>query len=671
MIETRRRTSRAKSSVNGRTLVFYFLAWTLPPLLFRAAVWRFRLYGPTPVSTLSSQAAGLALSVAQDLSVAAQALLLGLAASWLWRRSSAVFGAVTSVLFAACMGYAVADLLLFWNFGIRLNLEFLEYVRWSGSFESSVQAMDLSPLWIGWALVLGAALSMGALLSRRPTLLEVSVCRVLLLGLCVLAGPLVTVATPSGVAYYAGSPVFNDQRTLLLYGLEGMRERRAWPDAALAPPPMAAFSRAERFERVDPDYPLLKETKGFSGEKAFDLRIGPEERPHVVVLFMESFRAADVGVLGGRHGASPEFDSLASRGILFSRFYANGVQTTRGVLAALYGILPRFSHRSVQAGAPDIPLIGLPDLFKRRGYETAFIHGGSLAFENQDRFLAGHGMDEVCGVERIGEAFPSASRLSWGIHDEYIMRYAADWIRRRDRQGVPSFVTILTVTNHHPWEPPAGWKPCSTPNHAVGEHARFLESFRYSDHCLGLFRDLLKETGLAERTILFILADTAQPMGEHGQNHLLLNHAFEENLRIPLLIAAEGRVKTPTVIDQVGSQADLLPTVMDLFHMTGINHAVGTSLVRRVPHRTVFFNNPFSVGYWGFRRNDRKYIYCVDTRRHLLFDLAADPRERTDLSGRRPAESERCHALASGVHRLFEHLYAERRFAPVRRSQGE
>ena len=59
---------------------------------------------------------------------------------------------------------------------------------------------------------------------------------------------------------------------------------------------------------------------------------------------------------------------------------------------------------------------------------------------------------------------------------------------------------------------------------------------------------------------------------------------------------ANGIQTTRAVIASLfGSQIDLLPTVMDLLGLTGVNHAVGTSLVRRVVDRTAYFNNPFAL----------------------------------------------------------------------------
>src|SRR4029453_1390486 len=136
--------------------------------------------------------------------------------------------------------------------------------------------------------------------------------------------------------------------------------------------------------------------------------------------------------------------------------------------------------------------------------------------------------------------------------------------------------------HHHPWHVPAHYAAPKFDTGSNEEYGRFLQTFHYSDHCLGQFFDLLKAKGLDRKTIVFVLADTATPQGEHHNNFMLVNYLYEENLRIPLLIVAPGHHKKPAVIDDVGSQVDLLPTVMDLFGMQGLNHSVGTTLVRRV-----------------------------------------------------------------------------------------
>ena len=645
-----------------RPLILFFLAWILPTALLRSASLFLHLPADGPLSIASGRFTGFILGASQDLFIALEVLVLCLCARRLFGHSGRVFAAFNSLLYTVLFGYVIFDFLLFWKIGIRMNLQFLEYVRMAGSFAGSIEALDPRPLYLGLVLTLILALTLFVYFSRRTVILKRSFNSVLLIAALAALAPVATAVAPAVVSYYAGNPLFNGQHTWVSENITDRQVVRKWTDAGNAPSPLQAFSRAEVLTRVDPNYPLLKWTEGFEGEKLFNIVLKTGERPHVIFLFLESFRAADIGALGGKYGVSPNFDGLSRQGILFSRFYANGIQTTRGVLASLYGIFPRFSLRSVQSGEPDLPLIGLPTLFKRRGYRTAFIHNGPLAFEGQDRFLTRHAFDEVYGDESIRQKFPSAAGTSWGPFDEYLMPYAVEWLLSMDRMGVPAFLTMLTMTNHHPWKTPAGHKAPRVEDVAAMEYRHYLSSFNYADKCLGSLLEMLKTNGLDKRTLVFILADTSQPMGEHNLNYFLINHLYEENLRIPMLILAEGRIAEPKSIDHIGSQVDLLPTVMDIFGMQGLNHAVGTSLVRRVPDRSVFFNNPYLLGYWGLRKNDFKYIYCVDTAGAALYDLAADPRETRNRTDVMPEPTAEYHDLVFGIHRLFEKLYTNRQF---------
>jgi lipoteichoic acid synthase len=465
---------------------------------------------------------------------------------------------------------------------------------------------------------------------------------------------------PAQLAYASDNRLLDDQwywaTSLLDAGKPVAASDRAAALELLTP-------QAEDYQRVSPDYPLLKATAGFHGPKQFELRVAPGERPHVVLLFLESFRAADVGALGGKHGASPCFDRLAREGVLFTNFYSNGVQTSRAVIAGLFGILPCLTEKSVQVANVDLPLIGVADLFNARGYRSAYFSGVSRRFESQGEFFAQHGYAEIHAEEQILAAHPQARRSSWGYHDEYVLDTALRWLVERDRQGQPGLATVFTISHHYPWETPAGHAAPRFDTGANAEYARFLSTFHYSDACLGRFVERLRETGLDRRTVLFVLGDHGAAQGEHHGNFMNVNYLYEETLRIPLLVLAAGRLQRPAVIHDPGSQVDLLPTLMDLFGLTGLNHAVGTSLVRRVENRVVYLNNPFGMQYAGLRSGDHKFMLALRPDVPYLFDLACDPGERHNLAGEHPAECRQHAADVRHVNRFFLNLYLQRRFS--------
>ena len=63
---------------------------------------------------------------------------------------------------------------------------------------------------------------------------------------------------------------------------------------------------------------------------------------NILILLLESFRAAEIGVLGSNLKLTPRFDEWSGRGILFTRFYANGFQTRHGEVAVYCSMMPNY-----------------------------------------------------------------------------------------------------------------------------------------------------------------------------------------------------------------------------------------------------------------------------------------------------------------------------------------
>jgi lipoteichoic acid synthase len=132
-----------------------------------------------------------------------------------------------------------------------------------------------------------------------------------------------------------------------------------------------------------------------------------------------------------------------------------------------------------------------------------------------------------------------------------------------------------------------------------------------------------KELGLYEETIFVLYGDHGEAFGEHG----LYQHdnvAYEEGLRVPLLIhdpqnwQGGERVKAPT------NQLDVLPTVIDLlgYGVEGGSYS-GSSLLGPPPK-----DRTLMAGCWYEREclasieGDEKYIYHYGDEPEELFDLS-------------------------------------------------
>lgn len=467
---------------------------------------------------------------------------------------------------------------------------------------------------------------------------------------------------PRRIAYATTNAILMQQLAFLKKGCSIARWALNLSKDFVMPNKRLFFSDKEEFSLLSPKYPILKYTHGFSGDKAFECKVDKDEQPHIIFLFMESWRAKDVGVLGGKHGVTPNFDRLSKQGILFKNFYSNSVKTSRAVTASLFGI-PSDIQALDAAKEPHFPLISVADVLKRDGYQCNYFLASDLNFENQRAMISAHGFDRLVGKHEILSAYPSALSTSWGVHDEYLMRYTLDHLKNSTE---PQFTTLFTISNHHPWiDPPGRHRKHPLPAFDNPDRGRYLRTYHYSDSCLGQFIDELHSSGLAENTILCILGDHGQPMGEHSNSFINQIGVYEENINVPLLIYAPGRIEEPKIIEDLGSQIDLFPTIMDILNLKGLNHAIGSSLMRAHPSKKVFFHNPFVHGYFGLRYDQTKLIYTRATKDVELYDLASDPKERNNLASHYPDLAKELLSDVRCYETFFKHLYREKIIRPT------
>jgi arylsulfatase A-like enzyme len=222
---------------------------------------------------------------------------------------------------------------------------------------------------------------------------------------------------------------------------------------------------------------------------------------------------------------------------------------------------------------------------------------------------------------------------------------------------------LATLSVHHPFELPPGYQPPALAGRDA-EHTRYLQLLYYADHQLGEFMTQVRER-LGRGTVFLILGDHGLPCGEHKNQEGEIEYLYEENLRVPLLLYAPGRLEAPLVIDDVASEMDLVPTIMDILGLTGVHHAVGVSLARVVPDREAHFNNPFGPRFIGMRAGPFKYIWTVDEGREELYDVVRDPGEQINLAQQLPGPTARLRQRARHVQELFMWATQNARYAPL------
>ena len=240
----------------------------------------------------------------------------------------------------------------------------------------------------------------------------------------------------------------------------------------------------------------------------------------------------------------------------------------------------------------------------------------------------GHGTAEDAG------AIGGRRESSFGVDEESAVARILAWIDGLGR-GERFLVTYLPIAGHHPYETP---RPGPFPE--AEEIDRYRNALHYADSAIGVLLDGLEARGRLERTLLVLLGDHGEAFHQHEGNYGHTFHIWEENVRVPLFIAARGSaIREEIRVARAASLVDIAPTVLDLLGLAPPGAMEGVSLLEPRPRMALFFTD-YSLHLLGLRDGPWKLIHELESGRSKLFDLAADPGEREDLSARHPARVE-------------------------------
>jgi choline-sulfatase len=168
----------------------------------------------------------------------------------------------------------------------------------------------------------------------------------------------------------------------------------------------------------------------------------------------------------------------------------------------------------------------------------------------------------------------------------------------------------------------------------------YFGAISYVDDNLGRLTQALRSSGLSEDTIVILLSDHGEMLGERGLWYKM--SFFEGASRVPLIVASPGRF-SPSRIAASVSLADLLPTLVDF--AGGDAGALGSSIDGRSlgPHLAGGRGHDEAIGEYlaegaiapmvMIRRGSMKFIHSPPDP-DQLYDLRHDPGERDNLAGR-------------------------------------
>jgi phosphoglycerol transferase MdoB-like AlkP superfamily enzyme len=304
-----------------------------------------------------------------------------------------------------------------------------------------------------------------------------------------------------------------------------------------------------------------------------------ERKPNLVLIVEESLGAQYVSNLGGAK-LTPELDKLAQTGWNFRRAYATGTRSVRGLEAVSAGFPPTVADAVLRLPGSQTRFFTLAQLLKEQGYRSRFIYGGEAHFDNMKSFFLGNGFDELYEQS----SFESPEFVgTWGASDEDMFNKLHQLLGQDKEQ--PTLTLAFSVSNHSPWEYPAGRIQVE------GDPATVENTVRYADWAIGDFFKKARESDYWDNTVFLIVADHDSRVG--GANLVPLRH-----FHIPALILGAG---VPSRQDErIMSQIDLAPTLLSLMGIESEHPMIGRDLTQQDSDRAMmqYFEN------YGYLKGD-------------------------------------------------------------------
>jgi arylsulfatase A-like enzyme len=384
--------------------------------------------------------------------------------------------------------------------------------------------------------------------------------------------------------------------------------------------------------------------------------------PNVLLITVDTLRADHVSSYGYHLKTTPNIDHLASEGARFANAYSAIPLTGPSHFSIFTGRYPQEHGARINGVAvpENSKWLALPQILRKFGYHNAaFISAWPLTAR-------------LTGLDRWFDHYDEELTRSYRVFTS--TRFAEDvtprviqWLKDKPKQ--PFFVWVHYFDPHEPYhlrerfaapeklhEPPAG-RP--QPSAEMRDRIqRYDSEVGYADSYIGKLLESVDELGLRDSTVVALVADHGESLGEHGY----VGHGrrlSQDTVRVPMIFRYPGKIKPGQVIAENVTLLDLTPTLLAFTvadHITqdkipisfaGMSLAPAMTAGQKVPQRPIryvtFTGKKAFAPHWlswmwvpnetrlplhlGETQGTRKMIWSPRKEELAVYDLAEDAYE--------------------------------------------
>jgi arylsulfatase A-like enzyme len=343
----------------------------------------------------------------------------------------------------------------------------------------------------------------------------------------------------------------------------------------------------------------------------------------VVLISIDTLRADRLPAYGYRATQTPAIDRLAQDGVLFEQAYSHSPLTLPSHVSLLTGLPPTEHRIRDNIGYPleheRMPL--LQRTLSEQGYRT----GGFVS-----SFVLRRGSGIGAGFDVYDDGIDVGANTSLAAlqrSGDATLTPASQWLD--GVVGVPFFMFFHIYEPHSPYAPPDPFASRYTSPYD-GEVAA-------ADAVVGRLLERLDRLDLYDRSLILLVSDHGEGLGEHGeQEHGVF--LYRSTLQVPLLLKLPHSAQGGSRVKQTVQLVDLFPTVVSLLGKEPDSRLSGVPLTETLrgvgEDRAVYAETFYPRLHFGWSELFsvvRGRHHFIDAPQPELYDLVADPAERTNL----------------------------------------
>jgi len=369
---------------------------------------------------------------------------------------------------------------------------------------------------------------------------------------------------------------------------------------------------------------------------------------NVILITLDACRFDHMSFAGYFRDTCPNLAKTAEETSSFLNNYAVIPQSEPAIISILTGTYPH-THGIQNLGKNmSANCIMLQEILKNKGYKTA-----CMSIEQDENDALRKDFDEFNEITwRIKGRLSREIKKIFSKNKQYgaaeiVTDNAIDWIRKNKQNDF--FLYMHYMELHWPYAPPSPYDHIFDPGYKGNHHfndlnngkikrgdnvfnnnlpeeerkhaiAHYDGAILYMDIHLNRFIEFLKKENLWEKSIVIIVGDHGEHLGEHNIYYNHIASVYQPSLRVPLLI------KIPKTnagkMNNLTESIDIMPTVLEALNIPIENNVEGKSLMPLINAQSEKIREyAFAeTGVSLFEQNKRWYFKGIEGKWKMITD---------------------------------------------------